>query len=205
MRAFLFFCFVLFASLCVTFTISEHPSFAQEMDEPVVTYSEPQITSGDPARCKMLTVADNYQMTIQFIEAIASSQDSKQDSLKCRVEMDATIQLKKGWYFDSVEHNVGGGITQAPQSTAVLAISSTFKKKPVLRIREKSVFRGVKNITRSNSIPVNFAWSKAKQCSGAIENATGKIVLNLAAQTKNAAQAKLDSFDVALIYARCDS
>lgn len=210
MKSFFCFCFAFFTFLTLTFAISEHPVLAQgmDMDEPIVIYSEPQIVSGDPNRCKMDATKNGSNMAITFLDAAASSgsQGLKRDFLKCRVEMDVTVQLKEGWYFYAIENSVIGAITQSPKSTAAISIRSTFKKKPVLRIKEtKSVPLGGKDITRSNSIPVSFAWSKAEQCSGDIQNSTGKIVLNLTAQTQNDAQAKLDGFDIYAINARCDS
>ncbi len=200
MRSFFILCLTFLLS--TLFVISELPCYAQKIDETIVTYSKPVIVSGDPVRCRIAAVANGYQISIIFPSAAASSQQLKKDSLKCRIETNATFQIKKGWYLHSIEHTISGGIVQAIGSKAVLTIQSTFQKKNILRLLET---KSDALISRSNKILADFAWSKAKQCSGKVTSGIGSIILNLNAQTQGDAQASLDGFDAVLNFAECDS
>jgi hypothetical protein len=199
MRPFFVLCLTLLFS--ILFLLSVSPCYAQEVDQPIVNYSKPKVATGDPTRCKMTSLIEGYEMSITFPSATASSLQSKKDSLKCRVEADATIQLKKGWYLHSIEHTITGEIVQSPRSKAVLTIQSTFQKRNILRLLET---KSEALISRSNRVSADFAWSKAKQCSGNVKSATGRIVLYLDAQTQGDAQSSLYGFDAVLIFAQCD-
>jgi hypothetical protein len=210
MKSLLLFCFVFLISITSISTIAASSVFAQEMDMPEVVYSEPQIVSGDSERCKLTTAPYGNQMAITFLNAETASQDSTKNSLKCRIEMNATMPLNKGWYLYSAENTVAGMVKHPPRTKAALTIQTTFQGKRVLQFRETKTNVLV---THSNSIPVSFAWSKKKQCSGTMQSVTGKIELNLDAQaqgnigvqSQGDALANLSGFDVVLFPVRCDS
>ena len=61
------------------------------------------------------------------------------------------------------------------------------------------------SVPRSNQIQVSSLPTRAKQCSGAIQTVKGKVVLDFDLQTQGIAQASLNTFDVVLIPARCNS
>jgi hypothetical protein len=200
MKPFLFFCFVFCVCLTIIGTLSPSHALAQEADEPVVQFTQPKPVSGDPVRCAIDSIANGSHMTITFLDATAFSRTLDQDSLKCRVELSATMQLAKGWYFHSIQQTIDGSITPS-NAKAAIRVQTTFQKKPVLRFRATQpspLFQ------RANRILVDFVASKSKQCSGAIQTVTGAISLDLNAQVRANAQAKLDAFDIDLIPTRCD-
>lgn len=89
------------------------------------TYSQPRLTSGDSTRCQIESLQNTNQVSIT-LNAGASSQGNNKDSLKCKFEMEVVIEPPQGWYAESVEHTIKGGITKAPASKILMKARSTF-------------------------------------------------------------------------------
>lgn len=202
MKTFPLLCCAVCVSLSVFLILLQPIAIAQEIEEPVASFSEPVLISGDPVRCQIVPVIDEYNANLYFPEANASSQDSKRDSLRCQVELDAEMRLAKGWYLHSIQHTTTPQIGRFPEAKAAITARSTFQKKTVLRFRET---QPAEPVPRSNQIQVSSLPSRAKQCSGAIQTVKGKIILDFDLQTQGIAQASLNIFDVVLIPAQCNS
>ncbi len=205
MKSLLLFCFTVLIATSVIFVISERSVSAQEIDELVAIYSEPQILVGDSKRCQIDdAVANGGQMTIGLPNANVASQGLGRDFLECQIEMNVTLQPKAGWYVHSIEHTIVGGLVNSlPEAKAAVSVQSKFQRRTVLQFREGKNKGNEGKISRSNSILASSAWSKQKQCSGALKSVTGKITLSFKALTKGNAHASVDTFDVSPIPAQC--
>ena len=202
MKSFLLICFTVLIATSVIFATSERSVSAQEIDELVAIYSEPQIVGGDSKRCQIEPVAEGSQMAIGFPKANVASQELGRDFLECQIEMNVTLQPKAGSYVYSVEHTVNAELlNRLPGAKSAVSVQSKFQRRTVLRFRQAKE-EGMM-IARSSSLLANSAWSKQKQCSGALKSVTGKITLSFKALSQGSAQASVNAFDVSAFPDKC--
>ncbi|MBW4598125.1 MAG: hypothetical protein KME29_00555 [Calothrix sp. FI2-JRJ7] len=165
------------------------------------TYSQPRLTSGDSTRCQIESLQNGNQVSMT-VNTGASSQGSKKDSIKCRFEMSVEIEPVQGWYAQSIEHTINGGITKAPGGKALLNARSTFASKELLKIKETE---SNPLISRFQSFPITSVISKSKQCSNSFQGSTPKMTFELEAQTQGDASVSFGAVDINIVYAQCSS
>jgi hypothetical protein len=163
------------------------------------TYSQPRVTGGDKEKCQIETLQNRNQVTISLNKG-ANSQGSNKDKFKCRIEMEVAIDPVQGWYAQSIEHTINGGITKAPGSTALMNARSTFASKEVLKIKETE---SNSLISRFKSFPITSVTSQSKQCSNSFKGSSAKITFELEGQTQGDAKVSFGAIDINTIYARC--